>query len=288
MSNFYTSSENAREADMVYVLSGDKSADVSGVNYFLEGLFRIRRRSPGPFMLPSKNGNSEPFDYRLSMEPVQVPDAPIPLSKVEWYDQAEIRRYFASGQNFNPLPTDPDYTSRFEQLLARFGSSDAEALLQDLSDIESNVASPTEREILAKARIGQGKFRSDVAAEWGKGETCALTGIAVPEMLTASHVKPWRDSSDIERLDPANGLLLVAHADRLFDRYLLSFKYERGEYYVELNPRVRSAAAHLGIRTGLTLNASNLGFSAANRFDQYMRGHYARFREQLNAEKPTS
>ena len=34
MSSFYTSSENAREADMMYVLSGYKNADVSGVNYF--------------------------------------------------------------------------------------------------------------------------------------------------------------------------------------------------------------------------------------------------------------
>ncbi|MDH6259087.1 HAD-IC family P-type ATPase [Bradyrhizobium sp. BR13661] len=38
-----------------------------------------------------------------------------------------------------------------------------------------------------------------------------------------SHVKPWSDSNNKERLDPANGFLLAAHLDALFDRGLISF-----------------------------------------------------------------
>lgn len=288
MDSYHTNSENAREGDKIYVLSGDKNASASGVDYSLEGLYRIRRRFSGPFILRNVTGNSQSFGYKFSMEPIRVPDSPIPLANVKWYDRDEIRRYFASGQNFNPLPTTPDYTARFEQVLAQFALSDADALLEDLADIARNTAGPTEREILAKARIGQGKFKGDVVAAWGKGETCALTGTAVPEMLTASHVKPWRDSTNTERLDPANGLLLVAHVDRVFDRYLLSFKYARGEYYAELNPRVRTALSQLGIKAGTRLNASNLGFNTASRFEHYMRGHYERFLERLKAETPSS
>ncbi|MES2978018.1 MAG: HNH endonuclease signature motif containing protein [Pseudomonadota bacterium] len=71
-------------------------------------------------------------------------------------------------------------------------------LLADLAQLEHTVADKTDREVLAKARIGQGRFRSEVERRWGLGEVCALTGLAVPETLIASHIKPWRDSSNDE------------------------------------------------------------------------------------------
>ncbi len=57
--------------------------------------------------------------------------------------------------------------------------------------------------------------------DWGG--RCAVTGCSVVEVLRASHVKPWRRSSNKERLDPHNGLLLGAHLDALFDAGLISF-----------------------------------------------------------------
>ena len=53
-----------------------------------------------------------------------------------------------------------------------------------------------------------------------------LTGIRLNELLRASHIKPWRISSDAERLDSANGILLAAHVDILFDKGLISFDDE--------------------------------------------------------------
>jgi hypothetical protein len=287
MNSYHTNSENAREGDSVFVVSGDTSLSPPGVDYSLEGLFRISRRHSGPFSLYDKNGKRASFSYRFSMSPIRIPDEPIFLGKADWYDRDDIRRYFASGQNFNPLPTNPDYRQRFECLLAGYALSDAEMLLQDLADIELRVPSATEREILAMARIGQGKFRSDVVAAWGKGEICALTEVPVPEMLTASHIKPWRDSTDAERLDAANGLMLVAHADRLFDRYLLSFRNDRDDYFLELNPRIRGPVSQMGIRSGLKLNTSNLGFNVSHRFQRYMQGHYDLFLKRIEAEKTT-
>ena len=52
---------------------------------------------------------------------------------------------------------------------------------------------------------------------------CALTGVSIGAVLRASHMKPWVEATDEERLDPENGLLLAANADALFDRYLISF-----------------------------------------------------------------
>lgn len=80
----------------------------------------------------------------------------------------------------------------------------------------------TEREQTGKVRIGQGLFRVRIRQF---GETgCRVTGVTNPRLLVASHIKPWRDCTNAERLDGANGLLLTPHVDRLFDRGLISFE----------------------------------------------------------------
>lgn len=78
----------------------------------------------------------------------------------------------------------------------------------------------TEREATVKQRIGQSLFREGLMTLWGG--KCAITGLDVPEMLRASHAKPWADSSDTERLDVFNGLLLAAHWDAAFDAGLVT------------------------------------------------------------------
>jgi hypothetical protein len=74
----------------------------------------------------------------------------------------------------------------------------------------------TETERFMIQRVGQSIFRSGLLVYW-EGR-CAVTGLAVPELLRASHIKPWADSaSDAERLDVFNGLLLAPHLDAAFD-----------------------------------------------------------------------
>jgi putative restriction endonuclease len=80
-------------------------------------------------------------------------------------------------------------------------------------------ASVRDRQV--KARRGQSLFRFRV---FQIERACRLTGIANPDLLIASHIKPWRlCETTHERLDGANGLLLTPHVDRLFDRGLISF-----------------------------------------------------------------
>ena len=83
---------------------------------------------------------------------------------------------------------------------------------------------PTEREAIARARIGQGKFRADLMARWSS--KCAVTGLSRPELLRASHIKPWSSSNNHERLDPSNGLLLAIAYDAAFDSTLITFDDE--------------------------------------------------------------
>jgi putative restriction endonuclease len=79
---------------------------------------------------------------------------------------------------------------------------------------------PTTREALIQARIGQGRFKENVVRY---ESSCRVTGVCNPIHLIASHIKPWRESSDSERLCGANGLLLTPSIDHLFDRGFVSF-----------------------------------------------------------------
>lgn len=75
----------------------------------------------------------------------------------------------------------------------------------------------TEVERLVVQRVGHELFREGLLDYW-EGR-CAVTGLAVPALLRASHIKPWADcATDAERLDVFNGLLLAPQFDAVFDR----------------------------------------------------------------------
>lgn len=86
----------------------------------------------------------------------------------------------------------------------------------------------TEKEQLVRSRRGQGVFRQRVLEVSSR---CLLTGVSDQNFLIASHIKPWKDCTNKERLDGHNGLMLSPHVDRLFDRGWISFKAD-GEVLV--------------------------------------------------------
>lgn len=93
----------------------------------------------------------------------------------------------------------------------------------DVADIKAATGlSETTRQALIDARCGQGQFRNQLMMQWNY--SCAVTGCNQIEVLRASHIKPWRESSNQERLNSRNGLLLSANLDALFDRGLISFQ----------------------------------------------------------------
>ncbi|MCL2282989.1 MAG: HNH endonuclease [Fibromonadales bacterium] len=70
-------------------------------------------------------------------------------------------------------------------------------------------------EKIRKERIGQSFFRCALLAAYnGK---CCVTGISIPELLRASHIKPWSKCNANEKTNPQNGLLLNALHDAAFD-----------------------------------------------------------------------
>ena len=95
--------------------------------------------------------------------------------------------------------------------------------------VEDDAITATEKEQLIKARVGQGGFRTNLLLLHKK--TCCVTGCKVTEILRASHIKPWSQSDNRERLDPYNGLLLTPNIDALFDQGFITFSDE-GELLV--------------------------------------------------------
>jgi hypothetical protein len=74
-------------------------------------------------------------------------------------------------------------------------------------------------EVIAKARRNQDYFRAMILATYD--DKCCITGIALPELLVASHIVPWSQNRKL-RTDPRNGLCLNALHDKAFDRGLVS------------------------------------------------------------------
>jgi hypothetical protein len=80
----------------------------------------------------------------------------------------------------------------------------------------------TERKGLVTSRVGQGAYRKRIIHRWEY--KCAVTGFDKLNILIASHILPWAEADDNQRLDVHNGILLSPTYDALFDRHLISFE----------------------------------------------------------------
>ena len=124
-------------------------------------------------------------------------------------DQARVCR--DEGRNLSLHDTTEEFS---DTLSEKAGEYLVESVRQDLQIPE------TTRLAIVKARVGQGVFRDEVA----KVERfCRLTGVEDRDHLVASHIKPWKDSDNHERLSGFNGLMLTPTPDHLFDKGFISF-----------------------------------------------------------------
>ncbi|RLD18453.1 MAG: HNH endonuclease [Bacteroidetes bacterium] len=121
------------------------------------------------------------------------------------------------------------YSAAIKQFAAYLEDISDETLQEDIEEvINSADINKTEKSALISARVGQGKYRSDLIDYW---ERCALTGFSNVRFLIASHIKPWRKAENQERLDPFNGLLLMPNLDKVFDLGFITFT-EKGKIIV--------------------------------------------------------
>lgn len=103
-------------------------------------------------------------------------------------------------------------------------------LAEYVAAIKNDTTIPeTERMAIIQSRVGQGAFRKSLMDKYDGH--CIVTGIDHPKLLVASHIKPWAVSTNEERLNVNNGLLLSATYDRLFDCGLITFN-KTGRIYL--------------------------------------------------------
>lgn len=139
-----------------------------------------------------------------------------------------------------------------EQLLARLMVDDTRNLTR------------TEKEMIMKARIGQGPYRKTLLNKYEN--KCVITGIDNVKLLVASHIKPWSVCDNQERIDGENGLLLSANMDKLFDCGLITFSHS-GRLFI---------SCFLGKENEKRLNISNpifVNLKASPRFSKYLEYH---------------
>lgn len=128
----------------------------------------------------------------------------------------DIREIYASNSAAS------DIKSALNKYLAFISKNEnVSSIVSDISSIIDAGSTTTKAEI--EARLGQGKYRKGVVALWRK---CAVTEFDRVDLLIASHIKPWSQSTNSERIDPNNGLLLSPTFDKLFDRGYISFTDE--------------------------------------------------------------
>jgi HNH endonuclease len=155
---------------------------------------------------------------------------PVLKSSLKWYNGNPLGDF---QRDYAICRTPADLARRL--ILAPGNESD------DIAAIEQDRTVPeTTRKALIEARRGQGAFRKKLDELWG--DACAVTNCGVRDLLRASHIKPWRLATNEERLDAANGILLSANIDILFDKGFVSFD-ERGRMLV--SPRLSAADGRL-------------------------------------------
>jgi hypothetical protein len=195
----------------------------------------------GPY-LPEKYSPLQPNGNGL--QSVYLTELPKPLAEVLMgLIGQEVAVLSLTAQTVKPVPADDlDYWEHKLEL----------DIVGDISVRE------TERLAIVRARVGQGLFKERVSMIETK---CRVTGVENPVHLVASHCKPWRDSTNVERLDGENGLLLTPSIDHLFDRGFIGFE-NNGKLIISPVAH-RPSLERMGVETEQIVNVG--GFSSGQK-----------------------
>ncbi|CAI4158223.1 HNH endonuclease [Alteromonas macleodii] len=237
-----------------------------------------------------QNAYGEAIEYIRLVENEGYSLKTFPMILGEEYDKktgttrAKIKDYIAVVSDMSLEVINGDYYAVGKHDV-KYSKKPSPSVAQDVSDIFDTTVDKTERESLVLARVGQGKFRQNVIDAWGNGESCALTLTSIREMLIASHIVPWsKCNSNEQRLDGANGILLCAHIDKLFDAHLLTFVKQGSKFILKLSSKIDpSTLKGLGIEAGYELCTDRLSNLHRERFENYIAEHNSLFMQKANS-----
>lgn len=148
-----------------------------------------------------------------ALDPVQQARGIRGLPGVTKQDRAVWNEFHA---NLSALGTESE--ELLHNLFTRDEAKEVDFLSRDKVQLVAP-AGPTETRVTVKVRRGQQFFRQAVLMAYDV--RCCISGINVPRLLVASHIKPW-GKFPAERLNPRNGLCLSSLHDAAFDGGLVT------------------------------------------------------------------
>lgn len=155
-----------------------------------------------------KDLRAYPFNYEVDF-----------LDTHKYYNTLELRK---RAQTFEIIDSQYNPEKIYQKI------SNNNFIKQDSEFVNKLNIPITEVETIISIRKGQNEFRKKLISYWNG---CSITKYQFMEVLVASHIKPWSESDNIERLDVYNGLLLLPNLDKLFDKGYISFN-DNGEILI--------------------------------------------------------
>ncbi len=198
--------------------------------------------------------------YLNSEDPIYKFIRKVSLPKITYFSILKIKD--KEGELFYFFRLFLDYETKRTHLASKENKEDAE--------IDKNKAlTKDEINVVKKARVGQGKYRQELLDDC---IFCPFTLVAEPELLIASHIKPWVKSDIKEKTDPQNGFMFTPTYDKLFDKGFITFSNDKklkiSPFLSKIN-RVR-----LRLRDGEPIN--KLPIEGRESYMEYHRKHVFR------------
>ena len=194
-----------------------------------------------------------------------------PINK-ELKNNSEIIDFLKKDEQYRDNYQDKGDYSNFVSALNKYRKfiTTKSNLVDDIEAIKKD-STISEKELLTFARIGQGKYRKDLIELW---EKCSVSECNMTDLLIASHIKPWSESSNEEKLDPYNGLLLLPNYDKLFDKHLISFD-DDGK--IIISPQIKKEEYKV-----LGISANDKLFNVFKQNKPYLKTHRKKFYDKIN------
>jgi hypothetical protein len=143
-------------------------------------------------------------------------------SELHWGQPDSINTNKSDGRTLHFWLLDLDlFCSTIKNVLTRsLGEIDNKLFISQINEIQSLPLLSFEKTALVKQRIGHSRFANEVKKSANK---CCEVNPIIKQNLIASHIKPWAESIDDEKVDVNNGICLSPNFDGLFEKGLISF-----------------------------------------------------------------
>ena len=230
----------------------------------VEQIINLAGQNPHPRFQTKADGIEFTIDQNRNGTGVRIH---VKDRKIQRLSSAYLQKYVLVFNSHKPYPKTFFYNSYLPVIM-----EEAERLAAKNPAQSSLSTEATEQEALRKYRLGQDRFR---AALIKLRKQCYVTGITKTEFLRASHIKPWSESNDSERLDPHNGLLLSPNYDHLFDHAYISFNDDGG---ILVSPKITAE-----ILNAYDIDLAFVGVDLGGKTKNYLKTHRERFDALANA-----